>query len=175
VVVLVIVLFLSTVTGVVAAQSIQGTSGTIVVEEGETVSSVDALAGTIVIRGTVTGAVSGAAGDVRIDGEVRGGVTAGSGNVQVTETARIGGDGSVGAGYVRTDGRIDGDVRAGAETIVIGPNAEVGGEFRYDADSFTQDPAAAVVGGVVEDGLDVRHLLTHSLRVLRDARRRVVW
>ena len=170
VIVLVMVLLLSTVTGVVAAQSVQGASGTIVVEEGETVSSVDALAGTIVIRGTVTGdvsgaagtihvaesgrvdgSISGAAGDVRIDGEVGGDVTAGSGNFQVTETARIGGDVTVGAGSVRLDGRIDGDVSVGAETVVLGPNAEIGGEFRYDAESFTQDPAATVAGGVVED------------------------
>lgn len=45
VVLLVVMLLLSTVTGVVAAESVQGASGTIVVEEGETVSSVDALAG----------------------------------------------------------------------------------------------------------------------------------
>jgi cytoskeletal protein CcmA (bactofilin family) len=170
VVVLVVVLLFSTVTGVAAAQSVRGASGTIVVEEGQTVSSVDALAGSILVRGTVTGdvsgaagtihvaeggrvggSISGAAGDVRIDGEVGGDVTAGSGNVQVTETATIGGDVEIGAGYVRINGRIDGDVRVGAETIVIGPNAEVGGEFRYDADDFTQDPEATVAGGVVED------------------------
>ncbi|QCC49688.1 bactofilin family protein [Halobellus limi] len=170
VVVLVAVLLLSTVTGVAAAQSVRGASGTIVVEEGETVSSVDALAGSIVVRGTVTGdvsgaagtihvaesgrvggSISGAAGDVRIDGEVGGDLSAGSGNVQVTEIATIGGDVSVGAGSVRIDGQIDGDVRVGAETIVLGPNADIGGEFRYDAADFTQDPAATVAGGVVED------------------------
>ena len=169
-VVLVAVLLLSTVTGVVAAQSVQGASGTIVVEEGQTVSSVDALAGSIVIRGTVTGdvsgaagtihvaesgrvggSISGAAGDVRIDGTVGGDVSAGSGNVLVTETATIGGEVNIGAGYVRIDGRIDGDVRVGAETVVLGPNADIGGEFRYDAVQFTQDPAATVAGGVVED------------------------
>ena len=169
-VVLVAMLLLSTVTGVATAQSIQGASGTVVVEEGETVSSVDALAGSIVVRGTVTGdvsgaagtihvaesgriggSISGAAGDVRIDGVVGGDISAGSGNIRVTETATIGGDVSVGAGYVRIDGRIDGDVRIGAETIVIGPNADIGGEFRYDAAEFTQDPAATVAGGVVED------------------------
>jgi cytoskeletal protein CcmA (bactofilin family) len=167
---LVAVLLLSTVSGVAAAQSVRGASGTIVVEEGQTVSSVDAVAGSIVVRGTVTGdvsgaagtihiaeggrvggSISGAAGDVRIDGEVGGDVTAGSGNIQVTETATIGGDVSVGAGYVRIDGRIDGDVRVGAETIVLGPNADISGEFRYDAAAFTQDPAATVAGGVVED------------------------
>lgn len=170
VVALVAVLLLSTVTGVAAAQSARGTSGTIVVEEGQTVSSVDALAGSIVVRGTVTGdvsgaagrihvveggrvggSISGAAGDVRIDGAVGGDVTAGSGNVQVTETATIGGDVVIAAGSVRMDGRIDGDVRVGAETIVLGPNADIGGEFRYDAAEFTQDPAATVTGGVVAD------------------------
>ncbi|EMA59448.1 bactofilin family protein [Halorubrum kocurii] len=167
---LVALLLLSTVTGVAAAQSVRGASGTVVVEEGETVSSVDALAGSIVVRGTVTGdvsgvagtihvvedgrvegSISGAAGDVRIDGDVGGDVSAGSGNVRVAETAAIGGDVSVGAGYVRIDGRIDGDVRVGAETVVLGPNADIGGEFRYDAVRFTQDPAATVAGGVVED------------------------
>jgi len=69
----------------------------------------------------------------------------------VTETATIGGDVNVGAEYVRIDGRIDGDGRVGAETIVLGPNADIGGEFRYDANEFTQDPAATVAGGVVED------------------------
>ncbi len=170
VIVLVMVILLSTVTGVVAAQSVQGASGTIVVEEGETVSSVDALAGSIVVRGTVTGdvsgaagtihvaeggrvggSISGAAGDVRIEGEVGGDVSAGSGNVQMTETATIGGNVNVGAEYVRIDSQIDGDVRIGAETIVLGPNADIGGEFRYDAAKFTQDPAATVAGGVVED------------------------
>lgn len=167
---LVAVLLLSTVTGVAAAQSVQGAAGTIVIEEGETVSSVDAFAGSIVVRGTVSGdisgaagtiyiaesgrvrgSISGAAGDVRIAGAVGGDVNAGSGNVHVTETATIGGDVNIGADYVRIDGRIDGDVRVGAETIVLGPSAEIGGELRYEADSFTQAPGATVAGGVVED------------------------
>jgi len=168
--ILVAVLLLSTVTGVAAAQSVQGASATVVVEEGRTVSNVDALAGSIVIRGTVTGdvsgaagtihvaedgrvegSVSGAAGDVRIDGSVGGDVIAGSGHVRVTETATIGGDVAVGAEYVRIDGRVDGDVRVGAERIVLGPNANIGGEFRYTAAEFTRDPAATVAGGVAED------------------------
>ncbi|MEF8826816.1 MAG: polymer-forming cytoskeletal protein [Halapricum sp.] len=167
---LVVGILLSTVAGVVAAQSVQGASGTIVVEEGETVSRIDAVAGSIVIRGTVTGdvsgaagtihiaesgrvqeSISGAAGDVRIDGSVGGDVNAGSGSIQVSETATIGGDLEIGAGSVLVNGRIDGDARVGAGTIVLGPNAEVGGEFRYDAEEFTQDPEATVAGGVVAD------------------------
>jgi cytoskeletal protein CcmA (bactofilin family) len=167
---LVATLFLSPMTGVVAAQSVQGPSGTILVEEGETVSRIDAVAGSIVIRGTVTGdvsgaagtihvaeggrvqgSISGAAGDVRIDGFVGGDVNAGSGSVHVSETATIGGDLEIGAGSVLIDGQIDGDARVGAGTIVLGPNADVGGEFRYDADEFRQDSEATVAGGVVED------------------------
>ncbi|WP_418286422.1 bactofilin family protein [Halorubrum sp. DTA46] len=151
VVALVAVLLLSTVAGVATAQSIQGASGTIVVEKAQTVSSADALAGSTVVRGTVTGDIFGAAGDVRIDGVVGGDVSTGGRNIQVTETVTIGGDVNIGAGYVRIDGRIDGDVRVGTETVVLGPNAGGGGEFRYDAVQFTRDPAATVAGGVVED------------------------
>lgn len=167
---IVIALLLSSVTGIAAAQSVSGASGTIVIEEGETVSNIDALAGTIVVRGTVTGdisgaagsihiaeggqvegSLSGAAGDVHIEGVVGGDVRAGSGNVRITESAIIGGDVDVGAAYVRINGRIDGDVRVGAETLDVGPNADVRGELRYDADKFTLDSGATVGGGVVED------------------------
>lgn len=168
--ILVASLLLSAMAGVVAAQSVQGASGTIVVEEGETVSSIDAVAGSIVIRGTVTGdvsgaagtihvaesgtvegSISGAAGDMRIDGVVGGDVNAGTGSLHVGETARINGDVEIGAGSVLIDGQIDGDARVGAGTIVLGPNAEVAGEFRYDAEEFRQDSEATVAGGVVED------------------------
>lgn len=164
------VLLLSVGTSVVAAQSFQGAAGTVVVEEGETYDSIDGVAGSIVVYGTVTGDVSGAAGDVhvaesgrvegsieaaagaiRIDGTVMGDVSVGGGRVSVSEPAHIGGDLDVGAGYLSVDGRIDGNVHAGAETIVLGPNADVGGEFRYDADNFTRDPEATVGGGVVQD------------------------
>lgn len=163
-------LLLSVGTGVVTAQSFEGASGTVVVEEGETYDGIDGVAGSIVVYGTVTGDVTGAAGDIhvaetgrvegsieaaagaiRVDGTVVGDVSVGGGRVSVRDTAHIGGDLDVGAGSLSVDGRIDGDVRAGAETIVIGPNANVGGEFRYDADNFAQDPAATVDGGVVED------------------------
>lgn len=148
---LVAVLLLSTATGVAAAQSVQGPSGTIVVEEGETVSSVNALAGSIVVRGTVTGDISGVAGTIHVaeDGRVEGSISGAAGDVRID--GAVGGDVNIGAGYVRVDGRIDGDARIGAETIVLGPNADIGGEFRYDAVKFTQDPAATVAGGVVED------------------------
>ncbi|WP_254768109.1 bactofilin family protein [Salinilacihabitans rarus] len=170
VLVVVAVLLLSAGTGVVAAGPIQSGFGTVVVEEGETSDGIEGVAGSIVVRGTVSGDVAGvagtvhvaeggtvdgavevAAGSVRVDGTVTGDVSAGAGHVEVGETARIGGDLAVGAGYLSVDGAVDGDVRAGAETIVLGPNADVAGEFRYDAGEFTEDPAASVGGGVVHD------------------------
>ncbi|MUW14978.1 cell shape determination protein CcmA [Halorubrum sp. CBA1125] len=157
-------------TGLATAQSIQGASGAIVVDEGETVDGIDAAAGTIVVRGTVAGDISGAAGSIQIaesgrvdgdvqvaagtvfvDGAIGGNAEVGAGAFELTETGRIDGSLDVGAGSVRVDGAVGGDVRAAADSVVLGPNADVGGEFRYDADSFTESPDATVAGGVVED------------------------
>lgn len=166
---LVIVVVCSLATPVVA-QSVRGGGATVVVGADETVESVEAVAGTIVIRGSVTGDVSGAAGTihvtesgrvdgsveaaagtVRIDGQVDGDVSAGAGTLDVTETARIGGDLDAGAGYISIDGQVDGDVTVGAETVVLGPNARVGGDVRYDAETLTRDPGATVEGRVVRE------------------------
>jgi len=168
---LVVLLVLSAPAGIAAAESVRGASGTVVVGADETVDGVEAVAGTIVIRGTVTGDVAGAAGTihvtesgrvggsveaaagtVRIDGTVGGGVSVGAGTLDVTETARIGGDLDAGAGYAAIDGRIEGDVSVGAETVVLGPNARVAGDFQYDAETLTRDPEATVEGSVVRDG-----------------------
>jgi len=148
----------------------QGASGTIVVDEGETVDRVEGVAGTIVVHGTVEGDLSGAAGLIRIaetgrvdgnvqvaagtvvvDGAVGGNAELGAGSFELTETGRIDGSLDAGAGSISVDGAVGGDVRAAADSVVIGPNADVGGEFRYDAGTFTQSPDATVAGGVVED------------------------
>ncbi|MFC6976551.1 polymer-forming cytoskeletal protein [Halomicroarcula sp. GCM10025709] len=163
-------LLLSVGSGVVAGQSFEGASDTIVVGEGETYDSVSGFAGTIIVRGTVTGDISGAAGTilvtdggtvggdisaaagtVRIDGTVGGNVNVASGTVEIGESAQIGGNVEAGANYLIVDGQIDGDVRAGAETITVGPSAVVGGEFRYDAETFNRDPDATIQGAVVRD------------------------
>ncbi|WP_251330446.1 bactofilin family protein [Haloplanus pelagicus] len=168
---LVVLLVLSAPVGIAAAESVRGAAGTVVVGADETVGDVEAVAGTIVIRGTVTGDVAGtagtihvtesgrvggsveaAAGTVRIDGTVDGSVNVGAGSLDVTETARIGGDLDAGAGYASIDGRIGGDVSVGAETVVLGPNARVAGDFEYDAETLTRDPGATVGGAVVENG-----------------------
>lgn len=157
-------------TGLAAAQSAQGASGTIVVDQGETVDGIEGVAGTIVVRGTVDGDLSGAAGSIRVaetgrvagnvraaagtitvDGTVGGSVEAGAGSFELTDTGRIDGSLDVGAGSITVDGAVGGDVRAAADSVVLGPNADVGGEFRYDAETFTESPDATVAGGVVED------------------------
>lgn len=156
--------------GLATAQSVQGPSGSVIVEEGETVDGIEGVAGTIVVRGTVDGDLSAAAGSIRvtetgrvagdvqagagtivIDGTVGGRVEAGAGSFDLTERGRIGGSLDVGAGSITVDGAVGGDVRAAGDSVVLGPNADVGGEFRYDADEFTESPDAAVAGGVVED------------------------
>lgn len=170
VLVVVMALLLQAGTGIAAAQSFEGAAGTVVVEEGETVSSVEAVATTILVRGTVTGDVSGAAANVevaetgrvggnlevaaatiRVAGAVDGNVNAAGANVEISDTATIGGDLEVGASYALVDGAVAGNVVAGAETLELGPNADVGGEFRYDAGTFTESPESMVAGGVVQD------------------------
>ena len=161
---------LSAVSGVAAAQSGQQVGGTIVVEEGETVDSLQGAAGTIVVRGTVTGDLSSAAGTIRITetgtvqgnvesaggsvviaGTVGGNVQVGAGSFELTSTGRIDGSLDVGAGAVVVDGAVGEDVRAAGDSVTLGPNADVGGEFRYDADEFTRSSDATVAGDVVED------------------------
>ncbi|WP_424003141.1 bactofilin family protein [Haloarcula salina] len=161
---------LSAVTGVAAAQSYQGASDTIVVGVDESYDSIEGVAGTIIVRGTVTGDVAAAAGTihvtesgevggnieaaagtVRIDGTVGGDVSAAGGTVEIGETAQIGGNLDAGAGFLAIHGTIGGSVSAGAEEIVVGPTASVGGDVRYDAATFTRDPEATVGGSVVQD------------------------
>ncbi|QKY19252.1 polymer-forming cytoskeletal protein [Halolamina sp. CBA1230] len=164
------VVLLSSLSGVAAAQSTGQFGDTIVVGEDETVDGIDGVAGTIVVRGTVTGDVAGTAGTIRITetgtvegdlqaaggsvivaGTVEGDVQIGAGSFDLTDTGRIGGSLDVGAGAVTVDGAVAEDVRAAGNTVTLGPNADVGGEFRYDAETFDRSPDAAVAGGVIED------------------------
>ncbi|WP_247728406.1 bactofilin family protein [Halovivax limisalsi] len=129
--------------------STSGFGGSIVVEEGETVSSVEGVAGGIVVDGTVEGDVSGLAGDVRIrgtvdgdvsvatgnlyiDGTVTGDVSAGAGSIRLAEGGEIRGSIDAGAGTVRIDGTIGGDATIGAETITLGESASIDGDLTYD-------------------------------------------
>lgn len=125
--------------------------GTIVIEEGETVDTVNTVAGTVLIRGTVTGNVevvagniqitdtgivegdlSGAAGNIHIDGTVDGDVSAGAGNIIIGENAVIGGNFEAGAGTILIDGEINGDTTVGAESIRLGDTAVIAGSLTYE-------------------------------------------
>lgn len=162
---LVVVVLLATpmLAGVAAADERAG--GTVVVDEGETVTgglqatggtvvvrgtvegSVEAFAGTVVVAesGTVTGDLTGAAGSVRVAGVVDGDVQLAAGSVDVTPTGSITGDVEAGAGSFVLDGTVDGTVRVGAGSIALGENASVGGDFVYDGDLTRAD--GATIGG----------------------------
>ncbi len=151
----------------VAAADESGTGGTIVVEEGETVDDLEAVAGNVIVDGTVTGDVNAVAGNVQITGEVEGDVEAAAGNVEITGTvggdvssaggnvilaegATIGGDLEAGAGTVAIDGTIDGDATIGAETIELGANAAIAGDLRYSG--TLEGNTDAVAGEITDEG-----------------------
>ncbi len=150
--------------GLAMAQT--GPSGTVIVEEGETVSTINAVSGSVIVRGTVTGNVEGVAGSVEISGTVEGDVSvatgdlvitgnvdgdvsAGAGQVTVADGASIGGDLDVGAGTVRIDGTIEGNMRAGAETIQLGETAVIAGSLTYDG--TLEGNREAVAGSITQD------------------------
>ncbi|MFB6070010.1 MAG: polymer-forming cytoskeletal protein [Halanaeroarchaeum sp.] len=160
-------LVLSGFSGVAAAQT--GASGTVIVDEGQTSDGISAMAGTVIVRGTVegdvsvlagdvviaesgtvTGSVTGAAGSLRIAGTVNGDVKFAGGSVVLEPTARVGGDVSVGAGSVLLAGTVTGGVSVGAETITVAPSARVGGDLRYDG-ALEMREGATVGGAVVRD------------------------
>ncbi len=151
----------------IATADESGTGGTIVVEEGETVDDIEAVAGNVIIEGTVTGDVNALSGNVEINGEVGGDVEAAAGNVELTgdidgdvstaggnvvvaDGATIGGSLEAGAGTVTVDGTIDGDATIGAETIALGSDAEIAGDLRYSG--TLEGNTDAVAGTITEEG-----------------------
>jgi len=172
---LIAVVVIGTVPATVAAQSAPQAGGTVVVEEGETVDELQAVGGTVVVRGTVTGDVSAAGGDIRIeetgqiDGDLEGGagsvtiagtvagdVEIGAGSVTVAENGTVNGTFTAGAGTVVIDGTIEDDAEIGAETIRLGETATIAGDLRYDGD--LEGNTDAVAGDIEEDpalGVDV--------------------
>ncbi len=166
--VVVVALVLSVFPGVAAAET--RTGGTVIVEEGETVDDLRAVAGSVVIRGTVdgdlegaagsiviessgvvTGDLSASAGNVHIAGEVQGNVQTGSGSIYVARTATIGGSLEGGAGSVQINGQIASDVRVGAETLTLGESGSVGGDLRYGEDTEFVNEGGSVSGETAVD------------------------
>lgn len=163
---LVVALVLGVVPMAVTAQS--GIGGAVVVEEGETVESVEAFAGSIVVEqgATVTGDVSGVAGDVRIEGSVEGDVNvaagnleisgtvggdvnAGAGTVTITETGAVVGSVTAGAGEITIAGEIDGDATLGADTIFLEETATIQGDLTYGGS--LEGDTGVVQGEITED------------------------
>ena len=154
--------------GVAAAD--QRAGGTVVVEEGETVTDgLQATGGTVVVRGTVegdleafagtveiaesgtvTGDVSAVAGSIRIAGRVGGDADLVGGSVVVTTPAIVAGDIEGAAGSFTIDGTVQGSVRVGAGTITLGPEAVIEGDFVYDGD-LERAEGSAVGGEVRQD------------------------
>ncbi|ELY78745.1 hypothetical protein C487_07277, partial [Natrinema pallidum DSM 3751] len=175
VIAVVVLAVVGTVPVLVAAQSNGQTGGTIVVEEGETVDTLEGIAGSVVVRGTVTNDVSAVGGDVRIEptgsvggdleaaggsvtiaGPVEGDVNVGAGSLILTENGTVGQDLTAGVGSATIDGTIDGNAEIGAETIRLGESASIAGDLRYDGD--LEGNTDAVAGDIVEDsslGVDV--------------------
>lgn len=143
-----------------------GVGETVVVEEGQTVSEVSAVAGTVIVRGTVTGDVSAVAGDVQIHGTVEGDVdvaagslgiggtvggdvSAGAGAVHLEEGATVHGSFNVGAAHVAIDGAIGGDATVAADVIHLGEAASIAGSLTYDG--TLEGNLDAVEGEIIHD------------------------
>jgi len=162
----VLLLVLATLPGAALAAPVQGFGDNVVVGPGQTVDSVQAVGGTVIIHGTVDGDVSVAAGTLLIDGVVHGNVQAGSGAVtidgrvdgnvvvgagtlDVGRNAVIGGTLNGGAGSATIAGTVDGDATLGTGTLVLQPTATFGGNLRYNG--ALTDNGATVQGDLVRD------------------------
>ncbi|MFB6119400.1 polymer-forming cytoskeletal protein [Halosegnis sp.] len=168
---LVAVVLLGTLPGIAAAE--QRTGGSIVVEDGETVSEdLTAFGGTVVVRGTVdgdvtafagtviiepggevTGSVEATAGTVRIAGNVGGAATATGGNVFITETATIDDNLEVAAGTIVLAGAVAGTANLAGGSITLTSTASVDGNVEYatgEDGEFTNE-GASVGGSVVQN------------------------
>ena len=146
---------------VAAAESQFG--GTVVVAEGETISDdLDAVGGTVIVRGTVdgdlnavggtvviaetgvvTGDLTGSAGAVTVEGTIEGAVELATGSFTLRESGTVGGDLDVAAGEVVLGGSVDGSATVAADTLRVGSSASVGGDLRHDVGTLVNDGQVA--------------------------------
>jgi len=165
--VLVAVALVASATGVAAAQETRA-GGSVVVDEGETVDGVQAIGGTVVVRGTVdgnlqalsgsvvieqggrvTGDVQATAGSVTVLGTVDGSLEASAGSVSIGEPAAIDGDVRVATGDLRIAGTINGSVEAGVDNLRLASTATIAGDLRYSRTADFSREDGATVGGEV--------------------------
>jgi cytoskeletal protein CcmA (bactofilin family) len=157
-------LVLAPVTVAVAVAQAGAGGGTVVVEEGETVDSIEAITGSVVVRGTVEGNVNAFAGDVtvtetgRVTGEVGvvsgsvqidgrvGSLAAAAGEITVGETGVVDGDVQAAAGTITIAGEVGGDATLGAERVTVTETGSVAGDLAYNAETYSNE---GTVGGAV--------------------------
>ena len=163
-----VVVVMSLFSGVAAAETRAG--GTVIVQEGETVDGLSAVAGTVVVRGTVDGNLEGAAGSVVIEqsgvvtgdlsiaagsiqiaGQVQGDVEAGSGSILVARSGQIDGSLKGGAGSVRIEGAIGGDAQIGAASLTLAETGSIGGDLRYAEETRFVNNGGSVGGTIAVD------------------------
>ncbi len=150
--------------GVAAAD--QRAGGTVVVGPNESVNSLTATGGTVVVRGTVTGDVdayagsvvvaeggavegtlSAYAGSLRVEGTVGGNVVAYAGSVAVGPAGTVRGSLGAAAGEVTVAGTVGGDLTAAAALVTLTSTAAVGADVNYDG-RLEREPGATVDGTV---------------------------
>lgn len=134
--------------------------------------------GNVTVAGSIGRNLYAAGGDVRIEGNVDGNVRAAGGKIRVAREAHFGGNATLAGGSIEVDGTVGmrlraygdrivingtvgGDVELAGETIRIGPDARIAGRVEYRSGSdITVDPAAQVMGSVIEVQHDKRWLRT---------------
>jgi cytoskeletal protein CcmA (bactofilin family) len=159
-----LLLVLAALPGLAVAE--QRAGPTVVVGPDETVDSLTATGGTVVVRGTVTGDVDAYAGSVvvaeegavegslraytgslRVEGTVGGNVVAYAGSVEVAESALVRGSLGAAAGEVTVAGRVRGDVTAAAALLTLASTARVDNDVTHDG-RLERAPGASVGGQV---------------------------
>ncbi|MFC6787207.1 polymer-forming cytoskeletal protein [Halobaculum halobium] len=137
--------------------------GTVVVAAGETISDdLDAVGGTVIVRGTVdgdvnavggtvviaepgvvTGDLTGSAGAVTVEGRVGGSVELATGSFTLRQSGEVGGDIDVAGGEVVLDGAVGGTATVAAETLRVGSTASIDGDLRHDVQTLANEGQVA--------------------------------
>ncbi len=160
-------LLLTAVPGTTAAETRSG--GTVIVAENETVHQLTAVAGTVVVRGTITGDLTAYAGAVIVHGNVTGDVHATAGTVRIGGT--IGGNVSASGGSIFVDRNavITGTLEATGGTLTV--SGVVGGDAKLGGGSITLD-STAVIGGDIEYAIGEDGEFTNEATVEGDVEER---
>ena len=137
-------------------------------QSGRIDGNLNLLAGDAIVRGNVGRTVRVAAGDVEIYGDIGSDLIVAGGQIEIERGAVVRGDvimaggqvtirGDVGGnvrgstGDLTIDGNVSGDVDVSVNDISLGSQARVAGGVEYQSDDdATQDDAAVISGGIVQ-------------------------